>query len=314
MSIFLIVIGAIVAIAGAGAIGFGIPVKEFSFGNTLISSGSMAVVGGLIVMAIGAVVGRLQRIAEMLTMHEPAHTSFPVEASEPIAELHREQAPSAAPSPTRAKPETTNIAKPAAEETPIAAPVLPNPALGVAAAEKVAPPPPRPPEQPARQATAKESNIAPLAAERRGKPSESTVPPAPPDAGIGRTSEKPPSFVEEDPWHFMVPAASPEASPSRPSQPRSETSSSASYFDTLWPADTRSAKRATAQKPVPEAKPPSPAASEPPIEPVAILKSGVVDGMAYTLYVDGSIEAELPAGTIRFASINELRDHLAKTS
>ena len=43
---------------------------------------------------------------------------------------------------------------------------------------------------------------------------------------------------------------------------------------------------------------------------VAILKSGVVDGMGYTLYVDGSIEAELPQGTLRFASINELRDHL----
>ena len=47
---------------------------------------------------------------------------------------------------------------------------------------------------------------------------------------------------------------------------------------------------------------------------VSILKSGVVDGMAYTLYVDGSIEAELPQGTLHFASINELRDHLAKSS
>jgi hypothetical protein len=47
---------------------------------------------------------------------------------------------------------------------------------------------------------------------------------------------------------------------------------------------------------------------------VAILKSGVVDGMGYTLYVDGSIEAELPQGTLHFASINELRSHLEKTS
>ena len=43
---------------------------------------------------------------------------------------------------------------------------------------------------------------------------------------------------------------------------------------------------------------------------IAILKSGVVDGMSYTLYVDGSIEAELPQGTLRFASIHELRAHL----
>jgi len=48
--------------------------------------------------------------------------------------------------------------------------------------------------------------------------------------------------------------------------------------------------------------------------PVAVLKSGVVDGMGYTLYVDGSIEAELPDGTLRFASINELRAHLERNS
>jgi hypothetical protein len=46
---------------------------------------------------------------------------------------------------------------------------------------------------------------------------------------------------------------------------------------------------------------------------VSILKSGVIDGMAYTLYSDGSIEAELPQGTIRFASITELRAYLEKS-
>jgi hypothetical protein len=53
----------------------------------------------------------------------------------------------------------------------------------------------------------------------------------------------------------------------------------------------------------------------PPAEqrPIAILKSGVIDGMAYTLYTDGSIEAELPQGTMRFGSIDELRTHLEKT-
>ena len=43
---------------------------------------------------------------------------------------------------------------------------------------------------------------------------------------------------------------------------------------------------------------------------VTVLKSGVVDGMAYSLYSDGSIEAELPEGTMRFGSIDELRVHL----
>jgi hypothetical protein len=48
--------------------------------------------------------------------------------------------------------------------------------------------------------------------------------------------------------------------------------------------------------------------------PVSILKSGVIDGMAYTLYTDGSIEAQLPSGVMRFASIDELREHLEKHS
>ena len=46
----------------------------------------------------------------------------------------------------------------------------------------------------------------------------------------------------------------------------------------------------------------------------AILKSGVVDGMAYTLYADGSIEAQLPQGTVRFGSITELRAHIESNS
>ena len=43
---------------------------------------------------------------------------------------------------------------------------------------------------------------------------------------------------------------------------------------------------------------------------VTVLKSGVVDGMAYSLYSDGSIEAQMPEGIMRFASIDELRAHL----
>lgn len=41
-----------------------------------------------------------------------------------------------------------------------------------------------------------------------------------------------------------------------------------------------------------------------------ILKSGVIEGMAYTLYADGSVEAELPQGIMRFASVTEWRDYL----
>lgn len=43
---------------------------------------------------------------------------------------------------------------------------------------------------------------------------------------------------------------------------------------------------------------------------VTVLKSGTVDGLAYTLYSDGSIEAQLEEGVVRFDSIEALRAHL----
>jgi hypothetical protein len=49
-------------------------------------------------------------------------------------------------------------------------------------------------------------------------------------------------------------------------------------------------------------------------EAASILKSGVIEGMAYTLYSDGSIEAQLPQGTLRFGSIAALRDHIESQS
>ncbi|MDA9492084.1 hypothetical protein XI08_24145, partial [Bradyrhizobium sp. CCBAU 11361] len=65
-----------------------------------------------------------------------------------------------------------------------------------------------------------------------------------------------------------------------------------------------------APPPAPEPEPP-PAVEQ---APVTVLKSGIVDGMAYSLYSDGSIEAQMPEGMMRFASIDELRAHLDQRS
>jgi hypothetical protein len=95
-------------------------------------------------------------------------------------------------------------------------------------------------------------------------------------------------------------------------------------FDDAWPKPERS--RTDVSPPRRAARTPStfaetaPAAAgadrhppamrnEAPAE-VTVLKSGVVDGMAYSLYSDGSIEAQMPEGMMRFASIDELRSHL----
>src|SRR5882757_9411734 len=79
MSGILYAVGAFAAVAGVVMIGFGIPVNEFSFGNTLITSGVTALVGGLIVAGLGVVVAQLQRLAEALVSRTPARPARPLD-------------------------------------------------------------------------------------------------------------------------------------------------------------------------------------------------------------------------------------------
>ena len=104
-------------------------------------------------------------------------------------------------------------------------------------------------------------------------------------------------------------------------------------FEAVWPRRGQrrsdeaietdsSAKPAAAEAPgarpaaaAPYAAPARYTAAEPDdTRPAAIPKSGVVDGMAYTLYAAVSIEAPLPPGTVRFGSIAELRAHIENNS
>jgi hypothetical protein len=111
------------------------------------------------------------------------------------------------------------------------------------------------------------------------------------------------------------------ASP-RPAAPPQRERPRGSVFDAFWPKGQRGRRDApAASQPWPSAEPapndPSPemppAAGEP-SAPVTVLKSGTVEGMAYTLYSDGSIEAQLPQGMVRFGSITELRNHIENES
>src|SRR4029077_15798891 len=59
-------------LGGLVAVAFGIPVKEFSFGNTLIVVGAMAACTGLIMIGLSVVVGELKLIARRLASRSPA--------------------------------------------------------------------------------------------------------------------------------------------------------------------------------------------------------------------------------------------------
>jgi hypothetical protein len=84
------------------------------------------------------------------------------------------------------------------------------------------------------------------------------------------------------------------------------------------PAEPPAAPAPVMPPPVRPVAPPRPA-----VKPAAatngapettVYKSGVIDGMAYTLFMDGSIEAELPQGRVKFASVDELQKYLTARS
>jgi hypothetical protein len=305
-------IGAFALFAGLVMIGFGIPINEFSFGNTLISAGTTAVVGGLILFGLGIVAGQLRRVAEALAAGPPAALVQPNDTFE-----NTDSSP-AAPSqgrmafPSRAKPEPQpaelGAVSPASVGMPFdakgaeaMAPILRNPDQETAAIEDEI-------------ALSLHQSLAPAVQPGAdlGGLGRQSAPPVPGGGGSGIAAKS-----RDAGWRSAAPSTPAPATPPARSFPNAN-------FDAMWPAEAKLQKGPVAGEPAADAKPgaPSREASPPPpkrTEPerpraVAILKSGIVDGMGYTLYVDGSIEAELPQGTLRFASINELRSHIAKNS
>src|SRR6516162_1218906 len=128
-------IGAFALFAGLVMIGFGVPINEFSFGNTLISAGTTAVVGGLILFGLGVVAGQLRRVAEALTGESPTRVAQP--AVQPTDILENTSSPRPTQSqgrtvlPSRSKPEPQPLDLSAAFEDKLAealTPTLRNPA------------------------------------------------------------------------------------------------------------------------------------------------------------------------------------------
>jgi hypothetical protein len=326
MHISLFVLGVVTAIVGSLAIVWGIPVNEFSFGNTLIVSGTVAVVGGFLLIGLAVVVRQLKHLAESDSPHRASmplasHAADPIKpVAQPGLQAGQFMAPTPVPSPLR----LDSIARARTPSEPV-----------TSSAETGAPEWLRPKEK--TQSVGEQSLIEEIEASLAPQSTLQPVSPPPPlkvydqsfDSRLpmqGRTNQSTP---EIDQAHRQEPAAR--------TAPPVEHPSPSGLFDTVWPEirPTRHPETvARARKPdaPPVAPPPSEAiqrdqprptkdiAHEPqgavPEEPrpVAILKSGMIDGMAYTLYSDGSIEAVLPTGTVRFASIDALRFHLEQNS
>jgi hypothetical protein len=267
----LLIAGAVAALAGLGAIALGIPVKEFSFGNTMILSGTMGVCTGLILFGLSFVVGELKVIAHRLRLR--VATDAGAKALLPDGELPGGPADSADAPPVEdlwregGTPRGRNR----------------QPEL---------PPPPEPEPKPKRnlmfaatsrkerERAEKDSWSDPSAAEFRQPPLDVS--------DFGEKAMAEPLAIEPPPPPFDDAWPKPERIRSSEPPPLRRAARAA-------PAFSESATRTGR-------------GSEPPA--ATVIKSGVVDGMAYSLYSDGSIEAQMPEGMMRFGSIDQLRTHL----
>jgi len=309
MYVVLMIVGVVTAVMGLAALGYGIPNFEFSLGSTLILAGITAFVGGFILIGLAAAVAQLRRIAALLSAGPPARLGRGGEAPGPITPIASAGfRPGAVPGRASMPPRSS-------------------------AGEGLARAPSRPFEP--RLAAASSSEAAPEVQLQRPRPS--TEPPP----GVERPRPRMAPIVQIEPL-LMDEAEEVTLSPRAVLQPpplaasRSEApvrSVVERKLSTLmWGPKLRPAPFEPAD-PEPDEPPPALAEEAPPsapeprvirgafaakgagdVRPVSILKSGVVDGMAYTLYNDGSIEAELAEGTMRFASLSGLREHLEKYS
>jgi hypothetical protein len=311
MYAFLLILGAVIAAAGVVLIGPGLPFGGRDYDASIVTPGAVAIVGGLILIGLALAVRVLGRIEKALAARPLPHQVLLEEAAAPAIEE-----PAAAPAriPFPPKP----VAEPAPPPEPaVATPrVLPEDAALERLREKFP--------------TLVRLENAPVVED-----ADVSLSPKPSVRADEVVAEANSAVARQTNG-----ATPPRIEPRLEVQPRpANRPAQAKNFEAFWPKKQRPGQEA----PAPAAK--EPAAQQPlPVEPVltpepvqfqfrepapeprlvtpapeapttvSILKSGVVDGMAYTLYSDGSIEAQLPQGMLRFGSIAELRNHIEQSA
>jgi hypothetical protein len=319
MSVFLLLLGVVTTAAGLALVASG---ATSALETDIITPGTIAAVGGLLLLGLGLAVRELQRIEQALVGRPELRPARPGEA--PVA-VAAEPLPVRIPFPPKPKANATSQPEaPVADTTLLSPAAQPSP---VAPPSTAAPPAPASTEDGAfERLRAKFPTLARLengAAVEGPEGSMATRPPGPAEGSVGEVKK-----TVAVAGGRTNGAAAARVAPRLEAKVRPAASSDrakASVFNAFWPAaPRRDAPTAPAQVAAPVAPPPGEPATirgaahdsgHPAGEaaaPVSALKSGVVEGMAYTLYSDGSIEAQLPQGKLRFGSITALRNHLER--
>lgn len=261
MGLLLLVAGSIAIAGGLGA--FAYAFADPAFGRLHTATATIAVVGGLGVVGLGALIASLQRLAEAIEVQMQHLRSIPAPEPRPAAVASMGAAAVAAalgdplsPGPSRPREAVPPFAVPSARPEALELREVSN-AIGAAVDDAPESPP-----------------IATPLSDSSGTASRSVAWP-----GIDDDDHvHPPGSIPVQ--HSSLPFSVPPTSPSRPEPV-------VPGFDAIE----------------------SPHAAETHTGP-QVLKAGVIEGMAYTLYSDGSVDAELPEGTRHFASIAEWRSYL----
>jgi hypothetical protein len=314
MYAFLLILGVVIAAAGVVLIGPGLPFGGRDYDASIVTPGAVAIVGGLILIGLALAVRVLGRIEKALAARPLPHPLLQEEAAAPAIEEPAAAAPARIPFPP----------KPVAEPAP-------PPAPAVATARVL------PEDAALERLRGKFPTLVRLENAPVVEDADVSLSPTPSVRADEVVAEA--NYAAAQQTNGAAPAR---IEPRLEVQPRpANRPERAKNFEAFWPKKQRPGREAPApavqqpaaqqpaalpvepvltpepvqfqfREPAPEPRPAAPA-PEPPTT-ISILKSGVVDGMAYTLYSDGSIEAQLPQGMLRFGSIAELRNHIEQSA
>jgi hypothetical protein len=277
MIVALLIAGSIAILAGLLTILYGFQL-DLSFGNTLIMAGVFGLCSGIIVIAQAVVARELRKIrAHLGSLGAVAEARAALAGAATGGEEYVAAEASPAPGglPWRSEATSRDRARPDS---------------GMAPPPEVVDPPPLPKRRNLMfSSNVRKDRQGAAARPGEGAPSEPLPPPVP-------EVDSPPAGYD-DAWPRPERARSSEVAGLRRS-PRASSNMTENSAAARAPEWAAAATRS--EEPLPPESAPA----------VTVIKSGVVDGMAYSLYSDGSIEAEMPEGMMRFASIDELRAHL----
>jgi hypothetical protein len=288
MYLLLLVFGGLLGAAGVVLAGSGMSLRDGTFDAAILTPGIVAAAGGLLLIGLGAGLRTLQRIERTLAARPMPGVLAIAEGAKLGESVETPREPARIPF----APKAIHESQP-----------------GVAA----------------RDIVADKSPTAVPGADKASPPIPAIAMPAVPDANV-ETIGQPSGKRNGNGAAAMRTGLRPSASLRRPSAGEREP-----VLDALWPKGPRSTRAVDGASP-----PVAQSTGVTPIHPqqsgdmpnaavsvshpesaaaaVSVLKSGVVNGMPYTLYSDGSIEAQLPEGTLHFGSITELRNHIEQSA